>query len=104
MTVRAKFTCQKIERSLGQRRIRTPEGEYIKGVNGYPESEKCEVWTIIMNPVYGNNDPHHENSKFWDASPSGQLMLGTVNSDAVDYFELGEEYYIDFSKCKEVVK
>lgn len=100
MTVRAKFTCQKIERTLGQRRIRTPDGEWVKGTNGYPTSEPCEVWTVILNPVYANNDPHHEDSKFWDSSPSGQLMLGTVNADAVAYFELGHEYYIDFTKAE----
>lgn len=100
MTVRAKFTCNKIERTLGQRRIRTPEGEYVKGPNGYPQSEPCEVWTVCMNPVYANNDPHHENSQFWDASPSGSFILGTVNADAVAYFELGKEYYIDLTKCE----
>ena len=102
MSVRAKFTCQKIEKVLGQKRIRDASGEYIKDERGYPKSERCELWTVTLNPVYGNNDPHHENSKFWDASPSGSMILGTVNEGAVSYFELGEEYYLDFTRCKEI--
>lgn len=58
-----------------------------------------EMHTIVMSPVYGNNDPNHENTKFWNASPSGKLELGCVNMEAAKIFELGEEYYIDFTKA-----
>lgn len=56
-----------------------------------------EMTTIKMSPVYANNDPNHENSKFWRYSPSGSLELGCVNPEAVKQFELGKEYYIDFT-------
>jgi hypothetical protein len=55
--------------------------------------------TVRMSPVYANNDPNHENSKFWDASPSGGLTLGTINPAAWEQFELGKEYYLDFTKA-----
>jgi len=49
--------------------------------------------------MYANNDRQHENTKFWDASPSGEIKLGTVNPDAWNYFTLGKEYYIDFAEA-----
>jgi len=55
--------------------------------------------TLIFSPVYANNDPQHENTKFWDTSPSGEIKLGTVNPDAWNYFTLGKEYYIDFAEA-----
>ncbi len=76
MSVRAKFTVNSITRSKW--------GEQ-------------EVQTIKLSPVYGNGDPEHENTKFWQASPSGSIELGTVNEAAARQFELGKEYYIDFT-------
>lgn len=93
MTVRAKFTITKIERTMGTRAT----GE--KDERGYPKREPCEMWSVHGHPVYGNGDPAHENTKFWEASPSGQLMLGTVNAAAAAEFELGAEYYVDFTKA-----
>lgn len=52
--------------------------------------------TIVMSPVYGNGDPNHENTKFWKASPGGRLELNVVNAAAVEAFEVGKEYYLDF--------
>lgn len=79
MTVRAKFKCHAVER--------TKNGDE-------------EMQTIKLNPVYANNDPEHENSKFWKYSPSGSISLGTINPAAAAYFELGGEYYIDFTKAE----
>lgn len=95
MTVRAKFTVNRIESSMGSR----PTGE--KDERGYPKHEPCEMKTIVMNPVYGNGNPDHENTKFWQASPSGELKLGTVNAAAAAQFVLGREYYIDFTPANE---
>ena len=87
MTVRAKFTITKIERSLGS--VPDPEnpGKWKQG----------PLVSIHGHPVYGNGDPNHENTKFWQASPNGSLLLGTVNEAAAAQFELGKEYYVDFS-------
>lgn len=49
-----------------------------------------------MAPVYGNGDPNHENTRFWQASLSGTLELGVINPEAWSEFHLGREYYIDF--------
>lgn len=93
MTVRAKFTVNSITRSMGS--MPGPE----KNSQGYPVYVPKEMWTIKMSPVYGNSDPNHENSKFWSASPSGSLELGTVNSEAVKQFDIGKEFYVDFTEA-----
>lgn len=53
--------------------------------------------TLIFQPVYASNDPNHENYKFWKATPSGELRMGTVNKEVWPQFELGREYYLDFT-------
>lgn len=75
MSVRAKFKVDSIERSK----------HYGEG---------SEMQTIKMTPVYGNSE---ENKKFYAASPSGQIHLGTINPEAAKQFELGKEYYVDFT-------
>lgn len=91
MTVRAKFLVTKIESTIGRRK----SGQ--KDERGYDKYEPAEMKTLVLNPVYGNGDPNHENSKFWDATPGGELRLNVVNPAAVAQFELGKEYYIDFT-------
>jgi hypothetical protein len=86
MSVRAKFKVTSITRSESSRRNQET-GQY----------DPCELHSIEMSPVFGNGDPNHENTKFWEASPSGHLKLGCVNEEAAKQFELGKEYYIDFT-------
>lgn len=90
MTVRAKFRVTRIERTLGSRKT----GEKVEGRDVYGQAE---TRTVILVPVYANNDPAHENSKFWDATPTGEIKLGIVNLEASEQFELEHEYYVDFT-------
>lgn len=92
MSVRAKFKVQSIQRGMGARNT----GKDEKGHYTY---EPCELQTIVMVPVSSNGDPNHENTRFWQASPSGELRLGTINPEAWSQFELGAEYYVDFTKA-----
>jgi hypothetical protein len=69
-TVRAKFVCTKRE---------WPGG-------------------VELKPVY-SDDPEHENKKFWDATPSGELKMYINNPQAIGFFEVGHEYYLDFTKA-----
>jgi hypothetical protein len=91
MAVRAKFTYTGYESSLSSS---LKLGKSYNDPDAYAQKE---LRTLKFSPVYGNNDPNHENTKFWQASPSGSIMLGTVNPEAWSKFELGKEYYIDFS-------
>ncbi len=92
MKVRAKFTLTGHRSMLTTRLV-----DKSKSYNEPGNQQQVELRTLEFSPVYANNDPKHENSKFWDASPSGKIELGTVNPEAWSQFELGEEYYIDFT-------
>jgi hypothetical protein len=89
--VRAKFKVDRIERILSN--VPTDQRDDNNRVI-YAEGE---VRTVHMSPVYGNGDPSHENTKFWQASPSGMLQIGCANLKAAEAFELGKEYYVDFT-------
>ena len=55
--------------------------------------------TIKLNPVYKSDDPEGENSKFWAASPNGEIRLGTINMDAAAQFEINAEFYVTFDRA-----
>ena len=95
--VRAKFTLSSYETHIGSRAVRDANGKVARDENGRERYEACEIRTLVFRPVYGNGDPNHENTKFWTATPSGELKLGMVSPEAWSKFELGKEYYLDFS-------
>ena len=79
MTVRAKFKVNEItEHAYGNQRMKT----------------------IKLQPVFKSGDPNSENSKFWAASPNGEIRLGTLNLDAAAQFEIEAEYYVDFTRVE----
>lgn len=78
MAVRAKFQVTSItEHAYGDRRMKT----------------------IKMQPVFSSEEGS-ENKRFWEASPNGEIRLGTINMDAAAQFELNGEYYIDFTPAE----
>lgn len=89
--VRAKFAVQKIETTLHRKSPRKPDG-----TSDHQNPYTVEMRTIVLSPVY-SEDPESENRRFWDASPAGEIRLGTINPQAWHAFELGGEYYIDFT-------
>lgn len=72
--VRAKFKCLGMEKNLGW-----PGVEYHYSYR----------FTVV---TYGSA----ENEKFFAATPSGELKLTALRDDL---FEVGKEYYLDFSKA-----
>lgn len=79
MAVRAKFKVHEItEHAYGNQRMKT----------------------IKLQPVFKDADPEGENSKFWAASPNGEIRLGTINMAAAEQFELNAEFYIDFTRAE----
>jgi len=42
-------------------------------------------------------DGSEENKKFFEATPSGQLTIGTYKED---HFIPGKEYYLDITECE----
>jgi hypothetical protein len=57
-------------------------------------------YKIELYPVYGNSP---ENQVFWEATPGGHLTLEVVKENAAAYFEVGQEYYIDFTKALQYI-
>lgn len=78
MSVRAKFAVQSVTRTQ------------------HWDKSKGEFQTIKLTPVTSGSD---ENKAFYDATPGGQVELATLNAEAGNYFELGKEYYLDFTKA-----
>lgn len=50
------------------------------------------VYNAKFFVVTGNSD---ENKQFFASTPTGTIEIGTVRED---FFEPGEEYYVDFTK------
>lgn len=61
------------------------------------DKSKGEIHTIRLTPVTSGSD---ENAEFYAATPSGSIDLATVNQQAGEQFELGQEYYVDFTKAE----
>lgn len=74
MTVRCKFRCTEV----------TKRTHWDTKKGGYLYSAK-------FAPVY---DGSEENKKFYEATPSGSLEVGTYKQDV---FAPGQEYYIDIT-------
>lgn len=97
MSVRAKFKVDSIEYSMQSQATRNSDGTYAKNDTGGYIYEQTKMATIKMSPVSANNDPNHENSKFWSASPGGSFIMNCVNAAATEQLVIGEEYYFDIS-------
>lgn len=81
MSVIAKFRCNNVTKT------------------DHWEKEKGQLASITLSAVMGDGD-NEENKKFFAATPSGNISLGTVNPAAYEQFEEGEEYYVTFEKVK----
>ncbi|WP_316184761.1 MULTISPECIES: hypothetical protein [unclassified Bradyrhizobium] len=56
--------------------------------------------TITMKPVFGtyaDGDVEGTNKSWSKWTPSGQLSITITNPDAIDAFEKGKAYYLDFT-------
>jgi hypothetical protein len=51
---------------------------------------------VELGAVY-SSVPGSENKAFWQATPSGKIEMYINNPEGAKLFELGEEYYVDFS-------
>ncbi len=60
------------------------------------DSQKGNLHEIELQPVMSGSP---ENEAFYAATPGGSVKLMTVSDEAGTQFELGAEYYIDFTKA-----
>ena len=92
MSVRAKFKVTRIERFMSTKAVKRERPDHSVVTEYVP----CETWNIRMSPVSGGGSGS-ENAAFWNATPGGEIQLMTVNADAVQQFNLGGEFYVDFT-------
>lgn len=55
---------------------------------------KVDGGTVWLSPVTGGSE---ENKSFYKWTPSGQIILSTINDEAVKQFVVGQEMYVDFT-------
>ena len=53
--------------------------------------------SVVLRAVYGDSE---ENKTFSKWTPSAHLQINITNPDASSYFEVGQEYYLDFNKVE----
>lgn len=80
-TMRAKFRVHRVEKQ------HTTDGTQ------YAEH-------VVAGPVFPNDDPEAENTKFWAATPSGQLDLYLSNPDVYGVLKQGKCFYLDFTPAE----
>lgn len=73
MTVRAKFKVEAVTHRSG------------------------DAFTVELWPVTSGSE---ENKQFYKWTPSGKIELVTINAAAAEQFEVGAEYYIDFTRAE----
>lgn len=80
MTVRAKFWVKEIK-------------------HGYVGAGHGNFSDVKLAPCYAGypGGDSEENKSFAKATPSGEITLGITNPSALEFFEIGKAYYIDFT-------
>jgi hypothetical protein len=53
--------------------------------------------TIVMTPVFGTYGDGSDNETWSKATPSGKLEMAVTNPAAIDAFEIGKAYLIEFT-------
>lgn len=103
-TIRAKLSCNAITTRRSQR---TKAGlTYSTEKNGYvneageivPRGETTESWnqpTVTLNAV--SSGASAEDNSFSAATPMATFELTITNPDAAEFFELGKQFYADFT-------
>ena len=58
-------------------------------------SDRGDTGSVELIPVVGDGTP--ENAEFFKYTPGGAIRLDVMNESAVNQFEVGKEYYVDFT-------
>jgi hypothetical protein len=56
--------------------------------------EEIDSSTLVLIPVLNGSE---ENKKFFKWTPSGEIRIGTINTEVIKEFRPGAEYYVDFT-------
>lgn len=74
MSVRAKMVCVRKTNAVDQ--------------------ESGKGGTVVLRPVVSGSA---ENESFYQYTPSGELVLSTINQAAFEQFDVPKEYYVDIT-------
>jgi len=99
-TTRCKFRVNDVTYRVVKTVKVDDNGEQIKNEDGTYEYEEWHQPSVNLGAVYGTDDPQSENSKFWTATPTGSISLAINNPLGAEVFELGKDYYVDFTKAE----
>lgn len=69
----------------------------VTGVSPVNVEKPEEGSTVHLIPVTGGSP---ENESFYKWTPGGNIVLSTINQEAAEKFEVGKDYYVDFSKAE----
>ncbi len=58
----------------------------------------CEARTIRLSPCY-SSDPAEDNQEILGDSHQAKVEITTINLEAADCFKIGQEYFIDVTRC-----
>lgn len=78
MTVRAKFTCF----GVAHTQTSDPNGTCAR---------------VDLMPVYGDGK---DNASWSKATPAGKIEMWITNPSAIDQFEPGKDYFVDFTPAE----
>lgn len=69
----------------------------FKVVDVQPINENDMGGHVQLSPVIGGSE---ENDEFYRYTPGGSISLSTINEKALAEFNVGDEFYIDFTKVQ----
>jgi hypothetical protein len=72
----------------------------VDSIKKYPQYDKSKgaIYEVEMRPVNGDTE---ENKRFYSSTPSGEIKIAGVSAEVGAQWELGEEYYVDFTKAEQ---
>jgi hypothetical protein len=71
----------------------------VNAVQKYGDTQETLVLNCVSRSDGYPSDGSDENNTFAKFSPSGSLSLTVMNPALLGKFEVGEEYYLDFTKA-----
>ena len=96
MSTRCKFHCQSIAYSDTTVYERNEDGTPKKNDDGTFVYRKFKQPNVQLQPIMAT-DADPENRLFWEATPSGSIQLSINNPLGAEVFEVGKDYYVDFT-------
>lgn len=75
---------------------------YVCSLTKQKMGQQGDIGTVVsLSPVTTGSK---ENTEFYKWTPSGKIELGTLNEQSAAMFEIGKEYFVDFSMVEHDIK